>query len=460
MAKGDNIFSGYWENESATRAAFTPDGWFKTGDLGFFDENKNLFIKGRSKDVIVTGAGINVYPEEVEQELNKVEGVLESCIIGLNTGEGEEVHAVLLLKPDAESPEKIIEKVNAKLDPTQQITGFTVWPKLDFPKTPTLKIQKFKVKELIQTRKIESKGSEVDFLIRLIANVTAKDPKEIKENSVLVADLGLTSIGRLELVGFIEQEFRADLDDTVITQKTTVADVRQLIRQRKKVEFKDRLRPWTNSGWVRFVRRVADTLWHRPIFNHIVNLEIRGLGNLSSLAGPVLFVSNHTSYIDGPAIWFALPSRFRYYFATAAGDEFFFQPGGGSLTKVVRQLMYEYLSFFGNIFILPEKDGFRHAVEFMGKLIDRGISVLYFPEGGLQRFDKALPYQFGIGLIIQELKVPVVPIKLSGLDKIIAPDSIKVKKNNASVTFGNPLFFSRKQSSEIVEQVEMAIKSL
>jgi len=74
IARGPNIFPGYYRNEEATRDAFTADGWFRTGDLGEFDESGCLHIKGRSKELIVTGAGINVYPDEIESVLNRVQG--------------------------------------------------------------------------------------------------------------------------------------------------------------------------------------------------------------------------------------------------------------------------------------------------------------------------------------------------------------------------------------------------
>ena len=97
LARGDNVFPGYYENEQASRDAFTKDGWFRTGDLGEIGPDGWLIIKGREKELIVTGSGVNVYPDELEAVLNKIAGVKESCVIGVERGGGEEVHAVLLL---------------------------------------------------------------------------------------------------------------------------------------------------------------------------------------------------------------------------------------------------------------------------------------------------------------------------------------------------------------------------
>ena len=150
LARGDNVFPGYYENEQASRDAFTEDGWFRTGDLGEIDPDGWLIIKGREKELIVTGSGVNVYPDELEAVLNKIAGVKESCVIGVERGSGEEVHAVLIPDGSGISPEEIIAQANRSLDTLHRITGYTLWNEPEFPKTTTLKIKKFAVKEEIQ----------------------------------------------------------------------------------------------------------------------------------------------------------------------------------------------------------------------------------------------------------------------------------------------------------------------
>ena len=81
LAKGDNLMIGYYKNEAATHAAFTPDGWLRTGDLGLIDEEGNLFIKGRSKNMILGPSGQNIYPEEIESIINNFRFVNESLVV-------------------------------------------------------------------------------------------------------------------------------------------------------------------------------------------------------------------------------------------------------------------------------------------------------------------------------------------------------------------------------------------
>jgi malonyl-CoA/methylmalonyl-CoA synthetase len=99
--RGPNVFSGYWRMPEKTRAEFSDDGWFKTGDVGQFDAKGYFTIVGRSKDLIITG-GYNVYPAEVEGYLNELPGVSESAVIGVPHADfGEAVVAVLIAKPGA-----------------------------------------------------------------------------------------------------------------------------------------------------------------------------------------------------------------------------------------------------------------------------------------------------------------------------------------------------------------------
>jgi long-chain acyl-CoA synthetase len=82
QARGTNIMSGYFKNEEATAAAFTPDGWMRTGDLGLLDKKGNVFIKGRSKNMILSPNGQNIYPEEIEAVINNQPYVMESIVVG------------------------------------------------------------------------------------------------------------------------------------------------------------------------------------------------------------------------------------------------------------------------------------------------------------------------------------------------------------------------------------------
>ena len=114
--KGPNVFAGYWRDAEKTRAEFSADGWFKTGDVGRIDGDGYVHIVGRAKDLVISG-GYNVYPKEVEAELDAVEGVLESAVFGVPHPDfGEGVTAVVVAKAGAAlSEEAIIESIKRRL---------------------------------------------------------------------------------------------------------------------------------------------------------------------------------------------------------------------------------------------------------------------------------------------------------------------------------------------------------
>ena len=460
LVRGDNVFPGYYENEQASRDAFTKDGWFRTGDLGEIGPDGWLIIKGREKELIVVGSGIKVYPDELEAVLNRIAGVKESCVIGVESGGGEEVHAVLLLDGSGIAPEEIIGSANKSLDALHQITGYTIWNEPEFPKTTTLKIKKFAVKEGI--KKGQEGGDATvtqDKLLNLLAGVTGTSAGQIREESLLVADLGFTSIDWLELVSFLEQEYRLDIEDSQIGPQTRVSDLRQIIAKREKLTQRDHFRFWTNARFFRGLRMAWDAVFHGPLFRSFATLDVRGIDKLENLDGPVFFVANHLSYLDQPSVMFALPPKIRYKSATAAWEEFFFGEYHG-VNRIWRRLCYEYGTVLFNLFPLPQSQGFSGSLKYMGRLADAGVNILIFPEGGHARDGKMQPFQLGLGVMVKELGIPVVPIKICGTGQVLPPGARFPKQGRVTVTFGKPLRFRYEEPADIVEKTRQAVEKL
>jgi long-chain acyl-CoA synthetase len=166
--RGPTLFAGYWNNPEATRDAFTDDGWFKTGDIGRFDDAGRLIIAGRKKDVIVLPNGFNVYPEDVENAL-RVAGIRDSVVLETRPGRIEAIvpapgtHGLpqggdIPGRGDGDgngsadavdAPESVrrridaaVKAANASLGPNQRIAGWRLWPDADFPRTHTLKVMR------------------------------------------------------------------------------------------------------------------------------------------------------------------------------------------------------------------------------------------------------------------------------------------------------------------------------
>ena len=142
--RGPTLFKGYWEDPDATAAAFTPDGWYMTGDLGGLDERGRLHLHGRKRDMIVLPNGFNVFPEDIENAL-RVAGLREAVVLETSPGR---IEAIVAGDPDVSTGEftaridAMVKAANATLGPNQRIAGWRTWPAADFPRTHTLKIKR------------------------------------------------------------------------------------------------------------------------------------------------------------------------------------------------------------------------------------------------------------------------------------------------------------------------------
>src|SRR3954447_7655369 len=161
--RGPTIFKGYWNNPDATAAAFSDDGWYKSGDLGALDDRGRLHLHGRKKDIIVLPNGFNVYPEDIENAL-RVAGIRDSVAVETRPGRIE----VVVLAPgthaapgdqraqsgaDGALPEQVraevdaaVKAANGALGPNQRIAGWRLWPEADFPRTHTFKVKRDRVR--------------------------------------------------------------------------------------------------------------------------------------------------------------------------------------------------------------------------------------------------------------------------------------------------------------------------
>jgi len=465
--KGDGVTQGYYKNPEKNKESFE-QGWFKTGDLGHIDEDGFLFLKGRKKDMIKTSGGINVYPDDIEMALNKIQGVKEACVVGFHHGAVEKVHAMLILEESTKrDPKQIIAEANGKLDTAQQIQEFTIWPFDDFPRTATMKVRKFQVLEYLQTSAEGKKARpprgipRVEEKIYSILKALAHDHAEIKPESKLGADLKLGSIDRVELVSLIEQEMNLDIDENEITQTTTVRELERMVEERKSVQPKRLYRRWTLSWPIGAARNVMQTLLIFPVVRLFCSpMEVKGIENLQDMKGPVIIVANHQSHFDVPSILMNLPVHMRNRVCPAAWEEYFEAPGAGLLYKIWLWIAYNFTTIFLNTYAFPQTKGFKRSIQYTGELLDKGWNILVFPEGSRSSKDKLLPFMDGIGLIATETRVPIVPIRLHGLHAILPREKTLPRRGKVRIIFGKPMVFKKESSVEIVKKLERAVRDL
>src|SRR4051794_39736608 len=152
--RGPTLFKGYWNNPDATAAAYSPDGWYQSGDLGRLDERGRLHLHGRKKDIIVLPNGFNVYPEDIENAL-RVGGIRDSVVLETRPGR---IEAIVLAPAGSDAGvngatdalrsqiDATVKAANASLGPNQRIAAWRLWPEPDFPRTHTLKVKRDQVR--------------------------------------------------------------------------------------------------------------------------------------------------------------------------------------------------------------------------------------------------------------------------------------------------------------------------
>ena len=237
LVRGENVSPGYWGG--TVQPIANDEGWLRTGDIGELDAQGNLYFKSRKKDVIVTAAGLNIYPDDLEAALNSQPEIRDSAIIGLETPQGIEPFAVLLLRDQHADPARIVKQANETLNSYQQIRRWSVWPDEDFPRTPTQKIRKPVVMERVrQTVEVkdhrfqESAPARLasSFILSAVARVSGESLEQVEPSANLEMDLKLDSLGRVELLGALEDHYQIDIDEAAFTAATTVGEIEKMIR--------------------------------------------------------------------------------------------------------------------------------------------------------------------------------------------------------------------------------------
>lgn len=492
IVRGASVSPGYWTGEANINGR--ADEWLHTGDIGERDAAGNLFFKGRTKDVIVTAAGLNIYPEDLEAALNHQPEVRASCVIGWDGERGTEPLAVLILRDPSASANVAIERANAQLAEHQQIRRWSIWTEPDFPRTATHKVLKREVAAKIKDEESRGQGLEVggrkgvdetdsassfiahpsaassSFILSEAARISGSaPPTRFDPASNLTTDLKLDSLGRVELLSALEDRYQIEIDEAAFTSAATLCDVERIVHGEMEAQAAPYPYPkWTRKFPLTWVRTLLFYLIILPITRLMSRMRVEGRANLDRLTDPVLFVANHVTLADHALVLAALPMRLRHRLAIAMEGErlrgWLYPPAGTSLFVRLRWLaQYLLVVTFFHVFPLPKLSGFRRSFAYAGECVDRGESVLVFPEGeraprGQMQMSS---FKTGVGLLVKELNVRVVPVKLQGLYELKRRRQYFAAPGMVTVVFGAPVKFDpHAKPSEIVEELERRVAAL
>jgi long-chain acyl-CoA synthetase len=497
LVRGENVSAGYWEAGQLRPAADA--SWLHTGDIGEMDRDGNLRFRGRKKSVMVTPAGLNIYPEDLEAALRKQPAVRDCLVIPVDRDGNAEPCAVVLLNPDkavrvdgSENPasanklesERIartaIGSANSALAEFQRMRTWLLWPEPDFPRTATGKPRL----SIISSRAADILGAKSDLSARPLGEISASRSDQTLDQLIqrfrknehdqppssskgLESELNLTSLDRVELMGALEEKFHVELDEAVFSHAKTVADIQSLLQKPATQRTQYSYPRWAQFLPVHLMRLFIYYALVGPATLLLAHPKIVGRERLRSLRGPVLVVSNHvTRRSDIGLILAALPLRYRHNLATAMGGETLLTmryppPDWFFAKRWAYQLGYRLVTALFNVFPLPQRSGFRESFRFAGESADRGYSILVFPEGEVTNDGSMATFQPGIGLLAENLGLPIVPMRLDGVWQMKREHRRLARIGEITVRIGDPVKFPPSTDpNSIAQTLQSLVQSL
>jgi long-chain acyl-CoA synthetase len=457
LVRGSGVASGYW-NAGDLEPVSSEGGWYHTGDIGELDGEGNLYFKGRKKDVIVTPAGMNVYPEDVENAIKR-EGQVQDCVVvPLAIGGNAEPAAALILRSVEADPDSVIERANQSLAEYQRVLRYVVWPDQDFPRTSTLKPRRAEIAQTVGNM-LALSGASVKGHPQTISDLlSAVTQRSVSSSEDPTADLHLTSLERVELLGALEEKYQLDLSETRFSGIQSIADLAGVLKggatEKARYDYPAWAQNWP-STWIRFA---VHYLLLRPAVFILGWPRIVGRENLHGVNGPLLVVCNHIDDVDVGFVQTALPFRLRHKLATAAGGEALQALRTPPADRSIFLRIFDRVEWFLgvmllNLFPLPRQAGFRDSFVFAGESVDRGYSILVFPEGRHTTDGNLNPFRSGIGLLSENLGIPVLPMRIDGLFEVKQARKRIAGPYRISVKIGSPISFPRGTDPEAIPAI-------
>jgi len=454
LVRGGGVAAGYW-NGNELRSVATDDGWYRTGDVGELDAEGNLYFKGRKKDVIVTPAGMNVYPDDLEAALRRQPEVKDAVVVALPRNGNAEPCAAIILRNSDTDPEAVVKRANESLAEYQRMHTWIVWPEEDFPRTLTQKPLRNAIQQAVQAQLAQKPLDQMPSspLAELIARITKRLPSRLAPGANLESELNLGSLDRVELLSALEDRYQIDLSETRFAAVNTVGELERMLQGKLPPRTPYHYPRWVQRWPITWIRLAVHYLLLRPAVFLLGWPRVEGRQNLHGLRGPVLVICNHIGDVDPGFVLTALPARLRHKLAIATGGEALEILRTPPATRSFVGKAYDRVKWalgvsLLNLFPLPREAGFRESFAYAGESVDRGYSVLVFPEGRHTTNGKLLPFRAGIGLLANNLQIPVVPMRIDGLFEVKQAGRKFTRPGQIKVRIGAPVQFEPGSDAE------------
>jgi long-chain acyl-CoA synthetase len=365
---------------------------------------------------------------------------------------------------------------NVRLADHQRIRGVTVWPGDRLPRTEgTQKLKRGEIKAVVEKDlpppTEPSASDRLGFVLakyargRTIAPATTFD------------ELGLSSLERVELLLELEDHLQTRIDEETFSNARDVGALQAMLqspgvespRESRHVEAISHERfvfpAWSRQPVVQAVRQLFLAVLILPLTRLFAWIRVEGREHVQSLSDPVILASNHQSHMDVPVILAALPSRYRYRVATAMSKQYFdphFFPQQHPWSRwLTNSLLYYWVVLLFHAFPFPQRgSGVRETLRYVGDLIFSDFSILIFPEGKRTERGEINPFQPGVGMMASRLDLPVIPVRLDGLDRVLHRNWKMARPGRVRVTFGPPLHLEGEDYAALAQRVEDAVRNL
>ncbi len=457
IARGPNVMVGYYQNEAATRATLV-DRWLHTGDIGRLDDEGNLYLVGRSKEVIVDTNGKNVYPDEIEEAYGASPLIKELSVVGLPDGIGEKVVCMVVPNYDhdialsrAEVRRRIEEHfrdISSALPFYKRVKVLHFWDG-DLPRTATRKVKRREViaamRVLEQSAKTVSrvgarddKANEAAWLLDVVATVSGRPRGEVSPDSRL-GDLGFDSLMYVELATAIENaggvlaspDTLTEVQDLrelagVVTRHPTSQPRKDGAETRREAEHRREDEIYIPT-LIRTVGNKGLDVLQRLFYERFLNTRYEGRSNIPVHTN-FLVAANHASHLDMGLAKMALGEAGRDMVALAAADYFF-----------DNKYKRAYMDNFTNLVPIERSGSLRQSLRHARSFLDRGYNALIFPEGTRSMTGEMAEFKPVIGFLALTARVGILPLYLYGTYQAMPKGSNIIRSRDVGARIGRYL---------------------
>lgn len=464
VAKGPSIMKGYYNRPEET-AEVLIDGWLYTGDLGKIEPGGFLYLTGRKKEIIVLPNGKNINPVEVELKLESSSPAIKEAGVFMYK---DMLHALIL--PDSKYisennitdiqhyfRESVLSPFNAEMSSYKRIMQFTL-VNSDLPRTRLSKLQRFKFADLIEkaeSEKPKTKDPDTDEYRAVKSFIESQVDMDISPEDNLVFDIALDSLGKLSLIDYIEKTFGVKIGEEQLIKFPSVRSIAEHISQNK-LFHKHETDNWTGD-------LKEETSVDLPKYSFLLGTIVRSVRSISNIfiategkgfenipEGPCFFTPNHQSKLDAFLVLSYLDRKtLRETYSYAKKDH-------------VKGPIRRYLAHWSNLIVMDLAKDLKESIHKMAEVVKHGKKILIFPEGTRTLTGEMGSFKKTFALLSTELKIPVVPIAITGAYYGDSKDKMRIKRTKITIEFLpaiNPEGLTPDELNELVRQrIEEKIK--